>query len=87
VITSKFRWTSTQLSRREMLGFSLGAFVLPQSASAAVVPRRYARGAILVMLEGGMSQFETWDPKPKAPREIRGEFGTIGTSLRAIVNC
>jgi hypothetical protein len=39
---------------------------------------------ILVMLEGGMSQFETWDPKPLAPREIRGEFDTIPTTMPGV---
>jgi hypothetical protein len=36
---------------------------------------------ILVVLDGGMSQLETWDPKPAAPREVRGEFGTMDTSV------
>ncbi len=30
-----------------------------------------------MLLEGGLSQFEAWDPKPEAPSEIRGPFGTI----------
>lgn len=70
----------TRLSRRRMLGFGLGAFVLPSTLNAAV-PAPRARGVILVVLEGGMSQLETWDPKPAAPREIRGEFGTIASSI------
>jgi hypothetical protein len=36
---------------------------------------------ILVMLEGGMSHLDTWDPKPSAPAEVRGEFGTIATTV------
>jgi hypothetical protein len=39
---------------------------------------------ILIMLEGGMSQYESWDPKPEAPREIRGEFGAIAASLPSL---
>jgi hypothetical protein len=68
------------LSRRSLLGFSLGAFCLPRVVTAAVTPPP-ARGVILVVLDGGMSQLETWDPKPAAPPEIRGEFGTIETSV------
>jgi hypothetical protein len=68
------------MSRRSVLGFGLGAFCLPQFAVASS-PSPRARGAILVVLDGGMSQFETWDPKPAAPVEIRGEFGTINTSV------
>ena len=30
---------------------------------------------------GGPSQFETFDPKPTAPAEIRGEFKAIPTSV------
>ena len=70
----------TRFSRRSLLGFGLGAFILPQFAKAAALAAR-ARSAILVVLDGGMSQLETWDPKPAAPREVRGEFGTIETSL------
>jgi uncharacterized protein (DUF1501 family) len=73
-------------TRREVLrsAVGLGAFLLgrPAQARAAVrsaSPR--ARSVILVMLQGGMSQLETWDPKPDAPAEIRGEFATIATSM------
>src|SRR5262249_16021123 len=43
--------------------------------------RRPAKSVIFVLREGGMSHPETWDPKPNAPAEIRGEFGTIPTSV------
>jgi hypothetical protein len=36
-----------------------------------------AKSVILVWLTGGPPQHETWDPKPLAPAEIRGEFGSI----------
>jgi hypothetical protein len=74
------------VTRRQMLsaGLGLGAFMLTGSRSLAATPSSptpRAKGIILVMLQGGMSQFETWDPKPKAPREIRGEFETIATTM------
>lgn len=68
------------LSRRNVLSFGLGAFCFPKVAAASAHSPP-ARGVILVVLDGGMSQLETWDPKPAAPLEIRGEFGTIDTSL------
>lgn len=40
-----------------------------------------ARTVLVVYTSGGQSQLETWDPKPQAPREIRGEFATIPTSV------
>ena len=36
-----------------------------------------AKSIILLWLLGGISQVESWDPKPKAPSEVRGEFGVI----------
>lgn len=36
-----------------------------------------AKSVILLWLLGGPPQHETWDPKPLAPQEIRGEFGCI----------
>jgi uncharacterized protein (DUF1501 family) len=74
------------ITRRQLLRSSLamGAFVLPAAlgrTAQAAPPRRRARGVILVMLEGGMSHLDTWDPKPNAPAEVRGEFGTIATTL------
>ena len=74
------------LSRRGWLQYGFAASVLPTSVLRAA-PRPRARGMILVMLEGGMSQFESWDPKPLAPREIRGEFDAIETSLPGVRIC
>jgi uncharacterized protein (DUF1501 family) len=82
----RFPVPAVKLTRRQLLRSSLamGAFVLPAAlggTAQAAPPRRRARGVILVMLEGGMSHLDTWDPKPNAPAEIRGQFGTIATTL------
>jgi hypothetical protein len=37
------------------------------------------RAVILLLLVGGPSQLETFDPKPGAPAEVRGPFGSIAT--------
>jgi hypothetical protein len=36
---------------------------------------------ILLFLVGGPSHIDTWDPKPKAPDEVRGPFKPIKTSV------
>ncbi len=36
---------------------------------------------ILVWLDGGPTHYETFDPKPNAPKEIRGEFGSMKTNV------
>jgi len=83
-----FRHYSTQAvggwSRREWLrvgGLSALGWTLPQAiparaAPAATKPPR-AKSCILLFLLGGPPQHETWDPKPDAPVEIRGESATI----------
>ena len=38
-----------------------------------------AKSIIVFGLVGGLPQHESWDPKPDAPEEIRGEFGTTST--------
>jgi hypothetical protein len=72
----------TRLNRRQMMRstLALGAFMLPRAVAAALSRTPRARSTILIMLEGGMSHLESWDPKPNAPAEVRGEFGTIATS-------
>lgn len=40
---------------------------------------------ILLWQDGGPSPFETFDPKPEAPAEYRGELGAIATKIPGIV--
>ena len=40
-----------------------------------------AKRAIVILLQGGCSQLDTWDMKPSAPSEYRGEFDSISTTL------
>ena len=44
------------------------------AAAASGKPLRKPMSCILVWLDGGPSHYETFDPKPEAPREIAGEF-------------
>src|SRR5262245_63103041 len=46
-----------------------------------------AKSVILVYASGGQSQLDTWDPKPNAPVEIRGEFRPIATSILGTQIC
>lgn len=74
------------VTRREWLrigSIGLGALTLPSllAARSKQPERAKARSVIIFGLLGGPPQHETWDPKPDAPAEIRGEFGTIPTSI------
>jgi uncharacterized protein (DUF1501 family) len=55
-----------------------------QSTRAAAASRK---AVILIWLSGGPSQLDTWDPKPDAPSEIRGPFGSIATRVPGVRVC
>ncbi|RMG39477.1 MAG: DUF1501 domain-containing protein [Planctomycetota bacterium] len=46
-----------------------------------------ARSCIVLFLLGGPPQHSTWDPKPQAPAEVRGEFGPIATTVPGVQIC
>ncbi len=46
-----------------------------------------AKACILLFMYGSPSQLETFDPKPDAPVEIRGEFGCIPSSVAGLNVC
>ena len=46
-----------------------------------------AKSVMWVYLSGGPSQYETFDPKPEAPAEIRGTFSPIATSVPGVQFC
>ena len=51
--------------------------------TAGEVRRRKAKSAIFIFLGGGPSHMDTFDLKPDAPAEIRGEFKPIDTNVPA----
>jgi uncharacterized protein (DUF1501 family) len=52
---------------------------------AHATPRQArAKNVILLFLYGAVSQLDTLDPKPDAPEDIRGPFGTIPTRLPGV---
>ena len=45
------------------------------------------KSVILLWMSGGPSHIDRWDPKPDAPREIRGPFGSIKTRISGVRLC
>ena len=43
-----------------------------------------AKSVIQIILPGGLAHQESWDPKPEAPSNIRGEFKTIRSKVPGI---
>lgn len=79
------------LSRRDLLtAGSLAALGLASRRVAAAPAKPQAaraRAVILLDLFGGPSHIDTFDMKPDAPPEIRGEFGSIATALPGVRVC
>jgi Protein of unknown function (DUF1501) len=69
--------------------FGIGLDGLLRAEEAQAQPRRgtRAKSVVLLYLFGGPSLHETFDPKPDAPAEIRGEFGSVRTSVPGVHFC
>src|SRR6476646_2072964 len=84
------------ISRRELLtvgsvglaGLGLPSFLHQQQAQAASTTKRgKAESVIFLYLQGSPSHIDTWDPKPDAPVDIRGEFKPIATTAPGMQLC
>src|SRR5688572_13267641 len=60
------------------LGLTLPTYL--RLRAAAPGPAK-AKKCILLWMQGGPSHIDTFDPKPDAPAEVRGEFRAIPTAL------
>lgn len=69
-----------------LLTSGFGPLLLPTVSQAACNPSGFgqAKSCIFLFMWGGPSQLETWDLKPNAPAEIRGEFKPIATTVPGI---
>lgn len=65
-------------------GLTMADLLRMRSAQAA--PKRET-ACILIWLDGGPPQHETYDPKPEAPAEYRGAYKAIDTSLSGLRVC
>jgi hypothetical protein len=80
------------LSRRQLLrvgavgcmGLTLPRLLAAESATPA---RSRVKSCILIFHYGGPSHLDTWDMKPNAPREIRGDFKPIATTVPGLRVC
>jgi hypothetical protein len=80
------------MSRRDCLRLGLGALLggglahaLRMRAWAGTAELPTAKSCILIWLDGGPTHYETFDPKPEAPKEIRGEFEPIRTKVPGVL--
>jgi hypothetical protein len=83
------------ITRREMLrmgglslfGLSLEDLLRAEAVQGGKSAPGKAKSVILLYLFGGPAVQETFDPKPAAPLEYRGTFGSIPTSVPGVHFC
>lgn len=83
--------------RRQWLrggGASAAALLVPQVLQAREAAQQAgdrkpspAKAAIVIYLQGGLSHYESFDPKPLAPTAYRGDFQPISTSVPGTQFC
>jgi len=80
------------ITRREVLrvgGLALGGLTLADmllGQASAAAPER-GKSVIMIWLRGGASHIDSYDMKPAAPVEVRGEFQPISTNVPGIQVC
>src|SRR3954466_8144765 len=90
-----FKQNCGGIARRDFLQLGLGAALglgftdlLRLRANAATLAKGKTSpgqvNCIMIWLDGGPSHYETFDPKPDAPSEIRGEFKPIATKVPGV---
>tara|TARA_B100001115_G_scaffold182950_1_gene180449 strand:- start:6478 stop:7836 length:1359 start_codon:yes stop_codon:yes gene_type:complete len=83
---------SIRHSRRDFLrsGVGLAGLTLPtflQARNSSLSSAASAKACIIIYTWGGMSHFESFDPKPEAPVDLRGEFKPIPTATPGMQFC
>lgn len=83
------RRQSLQIGAIGLLGLGINHLVgLRQAESAnGVLPAGKAKSCIFIFLSGGLSQHESFDMKPHAPEDVRGEFQPIATRTPGLQIC
>ena len=81
-----------QLTRRHLLqlgALSLATLGTPAVLPASTAPKRKARATSVIFLHqwGGPSHHDTFDMKPDAPAEVRGEYKPIATRVPGLQVC
>ena len=94
---SELRYNCAGMARRDFLQLGLGAamglgftdLLRSRAVAAELAGKASSRpvNCILIWLDGGPTHYESFDPKPDAPKQIRGEFKSIPTSVPGIQFC
>ncbi len=94
---SQLRYNCNGIGRRDFIQLGLGAAAglgftdllrlranAAESAKTAGQPSGKRVNVIMIWQDGGPSHYESFDPKPDAPSEIRGQFSAIKTKVPGV---
>ena len=83
------RRTMLQAGSVGLLGLGMNHVAALRAADvmSSVPTAGSARATILIFLSGGLTQHDSFDPKPDAPADIRGEFSAISTQTPGVHIC
>src|SRR5436190_18276656 len=81
------RRTALQAGAVGLLGLGMNHLNALRAASPTPTAKHPARACIYIFLSGGLAQHESFDLKPKAPAEIRGEFSPVATQTPGMDIC
>jgi hypothetical protein len=88
MLGSRYRYCDgvTRRSFLQIGGLALGGLTLPHllRAEERSGSGKSQRSVIMVYLTGGLAHQDTFDLKPHAPKEVRGEFKPIATNVPGI---
>ncbi len=81
-----------QVGYSGLLGFGLSSLAARRTSAAGAQPSgdkpsRRAKSVVLIFLTGAPSHLDTFDVKPDAPPEVRGEFKAIATKVPGLHVC
>jgi Protein of unknown function (DUF1501) len=95
IVTNKKKCLGSPLGRRTFLqvgmvggiGLTLGDFFKMQAGAAEPAAKKAAKAEsiIHIYMPGGMAHQESWDPKPYAPIEYRGDMTHVQTKIEGAV--
>ena len=80
------RRQALQAGAVSLLGLGANHLASLQAQASNVGPGK-AKSIVYIFLSGGLSQIDSFDPKPDAPENIRGEFQTIATQIPGVRIC
>lgn len=67
-----------------LTGGLVGALRATERSTSRTGREAQATSCILIWMDGGPTHYETFDPKPDAPVEIRGQFEALATKLPGV---